>query len=343
MFCRLKSSWVLVLTADLFWLIWCIGCSTQSELRAHDDYRRTLQATRAVVERCAPGYVFIGGGSGAVISPDGLVVTNAHVVRHPARPGRPGKERLLMKWQVRTPDRKIYNATVLGACSDTDLALLQIEGAEGLDYIPLGDSDELSPGEQVIAIGNPFMLGSIDRSPTVTVGVVSVKHLNKHGVFDGVMTDTPINPGNSGGPLINLDGELVGVNGQMAGRYGVRASTGAGYAVSSNQLKRYMKALKSAKGNDIRAGTIRGIHFDPDTVFSLPTVMTVRPESPAAKAAFRPDDVIRSVNGTPVRTPFECYGMMARWPAGTEVTLKVENNGWTREFEYALDVTEELA
>jgi len=188
-----------------------------------------------------------------------------------------------------------------------------------------------------VALGNPFALGSIDREPTATVGIVSARNLNVAGAFDAVMTDTPINPGNSGGPLLNLDGELVGINGQIATRHGVKANTGCGYAVSSNQLKRYLPALKGAEGKVVRAGAMFGISMKGDELEPA-TIARVDAGSTTEKAGFKPNDVFVSLEGVPVRTPVELAGLLRRWPAGTDAAFVVKNDATPRQIKYRLDV-----
>ena len=154
----------------------------------------------------SPFHIFYGGqstsssqGSGAVIRADGVVLTNAHVVNSATR------------ITATLPDETSYEASVVGLDADLDLAVLQLEGAQGLPTIPLGTSSDLMLGETVIAIGNPFGLGH-----TVTTGVISSRsrtlEVSERVFQDYIQTDAGINPGNSGGPLLNIHGELIGIN-----------------------------------------------------------------------------------------------------------------------------------
>ncbi len=267
-----------------------------------------------LVARCGPAYVFVGGGSGAIISPDGYVITNAHVVQ--------GSKR----WKLRTPDGSYHLAQVVGTCPGTDLCLLKIDVAENLPHLPLGNSDELDVGDLVIAIGNPFALGRIDGKPTFTLGVVSALHVDRPHAYDAIQTDTPINPGNSGGPLINLKGELIGVNAQIQTRFGLRQNTGVGYAVSSNQVQRFLPALKAAEGRPLESGRINGIVLEtsPDKQDEAAVVRQVREGSPAAEAGVRVGDIVRAIGGAAIETVQDYQRALGRYPIGTEVALKVE-------------------
>ena len=265
-----------------------------------------------LIRRCVPAYVFVGGGSGAIISPDGYIITNAHVTRSSKR------------WKVRTAGGAYYTAHVAGMSSGTDLCLLKIDHGEELPHLPLGNSDQLDVGDVVIAIGNPFALGNVDGKPTVTLGVVSALHVNRPHAFDAIQTDTPINPGNSGGPLINARGELIGVNAQIQTRFGLRQNTGVGYAISSNQVKRFLPALKAAQGKQIASGRIDGLVLDTAKPDSPAVVKGVKPDSDAAKAGVAVGDLVTLIDKAPVGTVRDYLGALGRYPIGVEVVLKIE-------------------
>ena len=183
-------------------------------------------AVAELVAATVPAFVFIAGGSGVLISADGLALTNSHVI---------GKQRA---FNVRLGDGRSFKANVLGHHAFGDLALLQLEGGNDLPFLPLGDSDALQTGEFCMAIGNPLALGLLDQQPTISAGVISAKNRLSGNYADGLVTDASINPGNSGGPLINARGELIGINGQMQTRMGLRSNTGLGFAIPVNRVKR---------------------------------------------------------------------------------------------------------
>ena len=264
----------------------------------------------ALVRRLLPAYVFVGGGSGAIISPDGYVITNAHVAGQSKR------------WRLRTAGGQYHSASLVGISPGTDLCLLKIDHAAGLPHLPLGNSDEMAVGDVVIAIGNPFGFGNIDGKPTVTLGVVSALHVDRPHAYDAIQTDTPINPGNSGGPLINLEGELVGVNAQIMTRFGLRQNTGVGYAISSNQVKRFLPPLKAADGKRVSGGRIAGLTLGSNA--DAPAVVQAVPAgSDAAKAGFRKGDVIFVFERAAVASVRDFAGVLGRYPVGIEVVLQV--------------------
>ncbi len=281
----------------------------------HEEQRhRHSTEARRVISDSIPAYVFVGGGSGAIISADGYVITNHHVAG--------GSKR----WRLRTPDGRSHIAERVGSAPGTDLALLKIRDARDLPHLPLGDSDALAPGETVFAVGNPFGMGSLDGKPTVTMGVVGATGVHRARVVDAIITDAPVNPGNSGGPLINLHGELVGVNGQISSRFGIRANAGTGYAISSNQIRRLLEALKTARGEAVHLGSVNGAKFEQNPRGSV-KVLEVRPRTPAAEAGIRGGDVVRSLGGRPVLTVGQISSLAQRYPAGASVPVRVERKG----------------
>lgn len=277
---------------------------------ARADQQRRVQAIKAALK----AYVFVGGGgSGVLISEDGYILTNDHVAG--------GQHR----WRVRTSDGVLRHALLIGTDPFGDLALLKVEGAKNLPFLRFGDSDKLKVGQPVIAIGNPFALSNIDERPTVTVGVVSALHrYNQNRYTDAIMTDAPLNPGNSGGPLITMDGRLVGINGQIRTRFEVRSNTGIGYAISINQVKNFLPALKQAKGGFVRHGYIPGIAPSrPESTLRPPRVMLVQPGSLAAKAGFKVGDRLLEIDGRPLKTTNRFFGLMLTYVGGTRIEVTV--------------------
>jgi len=260
----------------------------------------------------------MAAGSGVIVDArQGLVITNHHVIKNAAQV------------IVTLKDRRQFPATLIGADPATDIAVLKIE-APNLTAMKLGDSDQLNVGDFVVAIGNPFGLGQ-----TVTSGIVSAlgrSGLNIEGYEDFIQTDASINPGNSGGALINLRGELIGINTAIIGPSG--ASVGIGFAVPVNMARGVMTQL--VRFGEVRRGRL-GIDFEdlaPDAAVALklPTadgalISTVQPDSPAAKAGLRRGDVVLAFNGRPVRSGPDLRNRLGLTPVGENIELTVFRDG----------------
>ncbi len=256
-----------------------------------------------------------GMGTGFVISEDGYVCTNHHVVA--------GFDRV----RVRLHDRE-YEAKIVGSDSLTDIALLKIEGARGLKPVKLGDSSKVQVGDWAVAIGNPF---GLER--TFTVGVISA--VARRGVddmdMDHLQTDASINPGNSGGPLINLDGEVIGMNRMIFSRTG--GNLGIGFAIPVNRVREIVDQLRE-KGKIVRGFIgIRISPLSPEMIeqAKLPVksgllVAAVYLDGPAGKAGIRPGDVIYALNGRSISAPEELIRSIMATPPGKTVRLSVIRN-----------------
>ncbi len=290
-----------------------------------DDFDREPEDLTDLIQRVLPAYVFVGGGSGAIISSDGYVITNAHVAGQSKR------------WRLRRADGTYHSASLVGTSPGTDLCLLKIDAADGLPHLPLGDSDGLRIGDVVIAIGNPFALGNIDGKPTVTLGVVSALHVDRPYAYDAIQTDTPINPGNSGGPLIDTEGTLVGVNAQIMTRFGLRQNTGAGYSISSNQVQRFLPSLKTADGGRVSAGRIAGLGLSGKAADPA-VVRAVEPGSEAERAGIKKGDTIFAFERAAVDTVRDFAGALGRYPIGTEVVLRVRRGTGDKTDEHAIRI-----
>jgi Do/DeqQ family serine protease len=290
----------------------------------------------------------LGGGSGFIISQDGYILTNDHVVGDAE------------EIRVYLTDGRYFTASLVGTDPTTDVAVIKIE-EEGLPFLSLGDSKALRVGEWVLAIGNPGFGGSADDLDyTVTAGIVSAKgrpldlirrELGEDPAFgiaragfaieDYIQTDAVINRGNSGGPMVNLRGQVVGINSALVSPSGTYA--GYGFAIPVDLAGRVMEDL-------VEYGRVRrawlGVQINPITpedqeVYSLPAVAGVHVQEateggPAAGAGLRQGDVIYSVDGTVVYSPNGLQNLIAQKRPGDRVTLQVYRNGSPRDIDIRL-------
>jgi serine protease Do len=290
----------------------------------------TSDEMTALIQRSVPAFVFLAGGSGVVISPDGLVLSNAHVLEG-------GRE-----YTVRLGDGRSFKARLVGYHGFGDLALLQIEGAKDLPHVTLGDSDEARVGDWCMAIGNPLALGMLDQTPTVSVGVISATQHVHMNYADSLVTDAPINPGNSGGPLLNARGELIGINGQIRTRMGLRSNTGLGFAIPSNRIKLWLPVLKKANGKEVGHGRLEGIEWETEGVnaqlgYVTPTIRKVTPGSDAERAGFRDGDKVLKCQGKEIRVPMQLLLILAMQPATESKVVVVEREGRQQTLMFKLD------
>ncbi len=297
-----------------------LGAAALSAYGAAPDAAETVDADLAgTIKRLVPAYVFVGGGSGVAISADGYVLTNDHVA---------GKAKV---WKIRQPGGKVWIADLVGTDPVGDVALLKMRNAVNVPHVQLGDSDAIRVGQSVVAIGNPFMLGMTDDAPTVTTGVISATNRFQGNYSDAIQTDAPINPGNSGGPLLTMDGKLVGINGRITTRFGTRSNTGIGYAISINQIKRFLPDLRAAKGGKVHHGTIRGLvlrPFNPNAGGEDKAIVgRVVPGSTAETSGFVAGDHIVSVENYPIINHARFAGVLGTYPAGADVNVRVDRGG----------------
>ena len=261
---------------------------------------------------------FRGMGSGVIIDAEkGYVVTNNHVVENAD------------EITVKLTDGREFIATKLGADEQSDVALLQID-AEELAQVPLADSDKLRVGDFAIAIGNPFGLGQ-----TVTSGIVSAlgrSGINRGGLEDFIQTDAAINRGNSGGALVNLNGELIGINTAIFGPNG--GNVGIGFAIPSNMMKGLIDQI--VEFGEVRRGLlgIQGGNVDAKLAEAMRSpsnkgafINEVVPESAAAKAGLMSGDIITSLNGNDLHSFDELRAKVATMGAGAKVKLTIVREG----------------
>jgi len=285
----------------------------------------------------------IGGGSGFIISADGMILTNKHVVDQEG-----------VEYTVVTNDGKQYPANVLARDPSNDIAIVKIEAAN-LPVAELGDSDALQIGQTVIAIGNSLA----QYQNTVTKGVVSglARNITAGGggaserLEDVIQTDAAINPGNSGGPLVNLGGQVVGVNtaidqeGQLVG-----------FSIPINSVK---SVIESVKKTGKIARPFIGIRYSPITkqfaqVNNLPFeygIYIVRgsrsedsaivKDSPADKAGLKEGDIILEINGVKINEDHSLVGQLAKYSAGDEITLKISSSGTIKDIKVKLEERKE--
>ncbi|HOK07500.1 MAG TPA: DegQ family serine endoprotease [Syntrophales bacterium] len=274
-----------------------------------------------------------GTGSGVIVSRDGHIVTNNHVVKDTD------------EIKVTLADRRVFKGKVLGSDPKTDLAVIKIEASD-LPAAVFGDSDRLRVGERVIAVGNPFGLDQ-----TVTSGIISFKGRADVGIADYedfIQTDAPINPGNSGGALVNMRGELIGINTAIVTSSG--GHQGIGFAIPSNMVKIVMeqliqrgKVVRGWLGVTVQAVTPElakqlGVEADRGAL-----VGDVNEGSPADKAGIQRGDVIVRYDGKEVRDVTALKNMVAATKPGQEVEIEYRRNGKTGTVRAVIEEQKETA
>lgn len=296
------------------------------------DLDRILQQQKKLhilIDKVSPAFIFIANGSGVCISADGWILTNHHVAGHNR------------SHEVNFSGGASYKADVIGYDPYGDISVLKIPDGKDLPYCELGDSDKLHIGQPVIAVGNPFLLGKQNWQPTITYGIVSALHryMDNPGYFDAIQTDAQINPGNSGGPLITLEGKVVGINGRIdIKRFRNRVNTGIGYAIPSNQIRRYLAKFKA--GGRVREGCLSGVtvgecgdtRYDNTLSYGKGVFVAGLEEGcPADKTGLLPGDIIIKGGGYPIHNLNRFHGVMANWPQGETITIMVrryESEEW---------------
>ncbi len=270
-----------------------------------------------------------GLGSGVIVSADGTILTNHHVID--------GADKIT----VQMNDNRTFDAKVVGSDPPSDLAVLKIE-SENLPFLKLGNSDNVRIGDIVLAIGNPLGIGQ-----TVTAGIISAK--SRHtGLSDGsfedfLQTDAPINRGNSGGALVNLNGELIGINSQIVSEQG-GGNIGIGFSIPSNMAQSVMEQL--LKDGKVHRGML-GVNIQnitPEVAKSLELkdakgviVSNVQTGSAAEKAGIKRGDIITAINGIAIEDSNELRNKIAGTTPGSDVKITVVRDGQQQEVTAKLD------
>ena len=267
-----------------------------------------------------PDNVSVGYGSGVVISPDGYIVTNNHVVE--------GANKI----EVTFNNKHKKNATIIGTDPSTDLALIKVDDGD-YEYITFADSDKVKVGEWVLAVGNPFNLAS-----TVTAGIVSAKARNinilgdRSAIESFIQTDAAINPGNSGGALVNMDGELIGINAAIASRTG--SYEGYSFAIPSNIVKKVVEDF-------LQYGSLQRAYLGVSIVeiteelasekgieeMSGVYIMNVDKNGGANAAGIKEGDILLSVNDMNVNSNSQLIGVISQYRPGDKVMVKLQRKG----------------
>ncbi len=290
-----------------------LAIAQESTVVARDAGEATIirvarQATPAVVSVTAPQ---VGSGSGVVISTDGVILTNNHVV---------GGARVV---EVGFADGRRLRGDVLGRDPGLDIAVVRVRGTS-LVAAPLGDSDRLEVGQTAIAIGNPI---GLDR--TVTTGIVSAINRSPRGFELGglIQTDAPINPGNSGGPLLDSQGRVIGINSAI-----LRGTTGLGFAIPINMARNIAEQViatgritrpflgVSTADINVEAARAAGIDLSEGVI-----VGTLRSGSPAERAGIRPYDIITHLDGAPITSTGELVRILRSRKPGDEVRVTIRS------------------
>lgn len=292
----------------------------QRVLQAEQRRIETIdRARKATVSIFAPGGK--GGGSGVVITPDGYALSNFHVVKPTGSYMKCGMA-----------DNKLYDAVVVGVDPTGDVALIKLLGRDDFPHAKLGNSDTVHVGDWCFVIGNPFMLAT-DLQPTVSYGMVS--GVNRYqppaGTLleytDCIQTDAAINPGNSGGPLFNAEGELIGINGRGSFEKRGRVNVGVGYAISINQIKKFMGHLRS--GRIVDHATL-GATVTSDEQGRV-VVSEILQSSDAYRRGLRYGDRVLSFGGREINSVNGFKNVLGIFPRGWRVPLSFRHEGERRE------------
>lgn len=261
-------------------------------------------------------------GSGAIISPDGYIITNDHVAGN------------AVDVNVTLTDGRQVAAKIIGTDPVSDICLLKID-EKNLPYIKFGSSNDIMPGEWVIALGNPFGLFNVNDKPTVTVGVISATGMNlgtanNRYYVNMIQTDAAINSGNSGGPLVNAVGELIGMNTLIYTAQGSSGNVGVGFAIPVDKIKKVVEELKKKGKVDRDFWTGLNILTVTDQLaktYNLQTsrgviITQISKNSPAQKAGLKVEDIITAINDYRINDQDTMIGILQEFRTGDQLTVK---------------------
>jgi len=300
--------------------------------------RADEQARITLINKVRPAVVCIfnrgnraGGGSGVIIDEQGYGLTNFHVVAGMLG-DRAGDAGML--------DGEIYEIDILGIDPTGDVAMFRAHGRDAFPYVELGDSDALTVGDYTLAMGNPFLLAE-DYASTVTLGIVSGLHRYQWGAggkgralryTDCIQVDTSINPGNSGGPLFDLAGRLIGINGRVSVEERGRVNVGVGYAISINQIKRFIPALRA--GLPTKHATAGFTVADRDDGVVVNQIID---DSPAYKAGLRLGDTVTRFGDSAIHSANQFGSLLGVYPADWPVEVVFKRRGDARKLRFRLE------
>lgn len=290
----------------------------RAALREHETRRCDILAQAAAATVCIlVDRQATSGGSGVIIHPDGYGLTNFHVVESALAERRA---------YGGLSDGRLYPLRVLGIDAAGDVAMFKLDGRDAFPHAPLGDSDNVRVGQPVAALGNPFLLAE-DFVPTVTFGYVSGVQRYQEGqqglleYADCIQVSTSINPGNSGGPLFDLDGRVVGINGRISTEERGRVNVGLGYAISINQIRRFLPALRA--GHWCEHGTLG---MTVEAYRENVRINAIQQFSPAERAGAQLGDVVFRVAGRALRSPNDLSNVVTPFPADWPIPLALQRD-----------------
>lgn len=312
---------IAIVKALLLVLVCVIGvtpaCSYAQQAVSGDAAVELEQQRIQAIQKASPSVVCVfageglGGGSGVLISPEGYALTNYHVVSESGPVLKAGLD-----------DGNDYDAILVGVDPTGDLAVIQLLGREEFPFSQMVDSDQVRVGDPVFAMGNPFLLAS-DFSPTSTFGIVAGtnRYQDPAGTIleytDCIQTDASINPGNSGGPLFDINGDLIGINGRGSFEKRGRVHVGSGYAISINQAKRFLSALKS--GLIVDHATLGAtVVADDNAGVMIESILTA---SDAYRRGLRVGDQLLQFAGRPLRSVNQLKNLLGTYPAGWRIPI----------------------